>query len=68
MDRKLLRVSRKYEKRYNADFENGPSLDLDGKGYESFEELASDLEVVIDLIWVSGTRMSLIGTFAPNID
>ena len=59
VDRKLLAVSRRYEKRYNTDFEDAPSDDLDARGYESFGELARDMDVVIDVIWVSGTRISL---------
>ncbi len=57
VDRKLLGVSRRYEKRYNTDFEDEPPSDLEGKGYESFDELANGLEGVIDVVWVSGTRM-----------
>ena len=56
VDRKLLGISRRYEKRYNTDFEDQPSLDIEGRGYESFGELAKDLEGVIDVIWMSGTR------------
>lgn len=57
MDTKLLAISRRYEKRYNADFEDVPSSDFEGRGYESFEELANDMEGVIDVVWVSNTRM-----------
>ena len=58
VDRKLLGISRRYEKRYNTDFENEPSADPEGRGYESFGELARDMEGVIDVVWVSGTRTS----------
>ena len=58
VDRKLLGISRRYEKRYNADFEDETSEDLEGRGYESFGELAKDMEGVIDIVWVSGTRTS----------
>lgn len=57
VDNKLLGISRRYEKRYNADFEDEATLGIEGRGYESFEELAMDLEAVIDVVWVSGTRM-----------
>lgn len=57
VDRKLLAVSRRYEKRFNTDFEDAGETDSKSKGYEDFGELAQDLEGVIDIIWVSGTRM-----------
>ncbi len=57
MDNKLLAISRRYEKRYNADFEDEATSGIEGRGYESFGELVKDLEAVIDVVWVSGTRM-----------
>ena len=56
VDRKLLGVSRRYEKRYNSEFENEPSSDIEGRGYENFTELTNDMEALIDVVWVSGTR------------
>jgi hypothetical protein len=56
IDRKLLGISRRYEKRYNADFEDEATSGTEGRGYESFAELAKDLEGVIDVVWLSGTR------------
>ncbi|KAL6714069.1 hypothetical protein ACLMJK_008563 [Lecanora helva] len=55
VDRKLLGISRRYEKRHNTESEDDPSTDLEGKGYATFGELANDLEGLIDVIWVSGT-------------
>lgn len=56
VDRKLLGISRRYEKRFNADFEDDATSGIEGRGYESYGELARDLEGVIDVVWVSGTR------------
>ena len=56
VDRKLLEISRRYEKRFNADFEDEAMSGIQGRGYESYGELARDLEGVIDVVWVSGTR------------
>lgn len=56
VDRKLLAVSRRYEKRFNTDFEDTDAFDPKSKGYEDFGELAQDLEGVIDIVWVSATR------------
>ena len=55
VDRKLLGISRRYEKRFNADFED--DVASEGRGYESYGELARDLEGVINVVWVSSTRM-----------
>ena len=57
VDNKLLGISRRYEKRYNADFEDEATSGIEGRGYENFGETAKDLEAVIDVVWVSGTRM-----------
>ena len=67
MDRKLLGISRRYEKRYNADFEDEAMSGIEGKGYESFGELATDLASVIDVVWVSGTRMASYTGNLPEI-
>jgi len=68
VDRKLLDISGRYEKRFNvgvaADHEEPsqtPQSSQTGassqrRGYESFAELAGDLDSVIDIVWVSGTR------------
>lgn len=56
VDQKLLGISRRYEKRFNANLEDEPSSDLEGRGYEDFGEVARDLEALADVIWISGTR------------
>ena len=58
VDRRLLAVSRRYEKRFNADLEDAATSqgDPEGVGYQDFGELAKDLELVIDVVWTSGTR------------
>ena len=55
VDRKLLEISRRYEKRYNDGLED-QSISLENRGYESFGDVAKDLENVVDIVWVSGTR------------
>jgi len=56
VDNKLLGVSRRYEKRYNANFEDQTTSGIEERGYESFGQVAKDLENVVDVVWVSGTR------------
>lgn len=56
VDKKLLNISRRYEKRFNTTFEDDSASGIEGRGYESYAELASDLEGLIDVVWVSSTR------------
>lgn len=57
VDQKLLEVSRRYEKRFNAGLEGEHGLTIDDLGYGSFDQVAKDLEYLVDIVWVSGTRM-----------
>ena len=70
VDRRLLAISRRYEKRFNIGIEDDAIPDPEGKGYESFAEVAKDLELVQDVIWVSGTRtiISEIGRICADLD
>ena len=56
VDSKLLQVSGRYEKRYGRDAEGKMPLGIE-PGYESFGEVARDLESILNVIWVSSTRM-----------
>ena len=57
VDQKLLGISRRYEKRFNANMEeDGSPSDVEGRGYEEFGSVAKDLESLADVIWLSGTR------------
>ena len=53
----MLAISRRYEKRLDLIFEESGS-EAEGRGYHNFGEMAKDLEAVVDVVWVSGTRMS----------
>ncbi|MCJ1301168.1 hypothetical protein MMC08_003967, partial [Hypocenomyce scalaris] len=55
VDRKLLDISRRYEKRFNAGMEGSRMPKGERMGYESFGEVGRDLEGVLDVVWVSGT-------------
>jgi hypothetical protein len=62
IDKKLLSISRRYEKRAGN---NLSKFGLDGivsDGYTSFADVAMDLEGVADIIWVSGTRKDVISS------
>ena len=68
VDQRLLHINRRYAKRmddHNND--NGDAMESNqatkfsiesagGSGYDSFAEAAKDLDSLIDIIWVSGTR------------
>ena len=55
IDNRLLHISRRYEKRYNAKFLEQKDDD-EVKGYDSFAQMANDLGSILDVVWVSGTR------------
>ena len=59
IDAKLLEISRRYEKRINAGNERGTDADTKLRGYDNFGQAAKDLEAVIDVVWVTGTRMDI---------
>ena len=66
VDRQFLEISRRYEKRYNDGLEEKEQLPKD-HGYESFGEVAKDLESVVDVVWVSGTRRGFYISFIYSI-
>ena len=56
VDEKLLHISRRYEKRSNANLRYPIDEADDAKGYVDFGEMALELEAALHLVWVSGTR------------
>lgn len=56
VDQKLLGISRRYEKRFNAALKTESASDVEGRGYEGFKDVAKDLGATVDAVWVSGTR------------
>lgn len=54
VDRALLEITRKYAKKFSGEEGEG-----DVKGYETFRDVARDMERVLDVVWVSGTRTTL---------
>lgn len=61
MDQGILNVARRYAKRFSAQLEDGPveegvDADAAGRGYEEFGDVARDVEELVDVVWVSGTR------------
>jgi len=52
VESRLLHVSRRYTKKFQPEDEAG-----EVHGYESMSEVARDLGEVVDVLWLSGTRM-----------
>ena len=61
VERRLLEISGRYEKRFNVGMQESQIPGAERKGYERFGEVAEDLENVVDIVWVSGTR-----TYSPD--
>ncbi len=57
VDGRLLHVSRRYAKKFQAKEDIQDQDDV--SGYESMSEVAHDLGEIVDVIWLSGTRKYL---------
>jgi hypothetical protein len=64
IDRQILRVNRRHAKKFSSfiddDDDRTPVQSGEEKaenGYESFREIVRDIEGIVDVVWVSGTRM-----------
>jgi hypothetical protein len=58
VDQSLLNIQRRYAKREEE--VRGTETDPDAMGYRSFSEAALDIEKLVDLVWISGTRTCVI--------
>ena len=56
VEQKLLAISRRYENRFSATLSEEANPDVEGRGYTNIGEELRDLDPVVDLIWISGTR------------
>jgi hypothetical protein len=56
IDKQILLVNRRHAKKFSSAIgeQDEPRKE---RGYESFSEFAKDLESIVDVVWVSGTRM-----------
>ncbi|PYH88828.1 hypothetical protein BO71DRAFT_338011 [Aspergillus ellipticus CBS 707.79] len=61
IDKSLLTITRRHAKKFSSAFNaDGKAVGEEqenegGEGYESFAEVARDMESVVDVLWVSGT-------------
>jgi hypothetical protein len=58
LDQSVGRVQLRVQNR--ANIRKSPVIGDDGKGYRTFAEAAKELEGLADVIWVSGSRKSLV--------
>ena len=56
LDNKLLGISRRFEMRFDTDWDDVDYIASSGKGYKSFGDTARDLMDLLDIVWLSGTR------------
>lgn len=64
VDNKLLHISRKYQKRHSQQSQDEQGPDEDVQGYLAFGSMARDLEALLDVVWMSGTRMHPLRLFS----
>ncbi|KAI4147355.1 MAG: hypothetical protein L6R39_003143 [Caloplaca ligustica] len=63
VDQKLLAISRRYENRFSAALSGEENPDVEGRGYKNLGEQLRDLDPVVDVVWVSGTRKTVLRYF-----
>ncbi|RHZ66939.1 hypothetical protein CDV55_102644 [Aspergillus turcosus] len=54
IDTQLLRINRRHAKKFSSTYDDQSQQDPE-RGYESFQEVARDIEGLLDVLWVSGT-------------
>lgn len=56
VDSQILAINRRHAKKFSGNFADPSEADRD-RGYESFREVVKDINAIIDILWVSATRM-----------
>lgn len=60
VDSQILAINRRHAKKFSGSFvpvdQSENERDGSSKGYDSFREVVKDMEGIIDILWVSGTR------------
>ncbi|KAF5866788.1 hypothetical protein ETB97_009946 [Aspergillus alliaceus] len=55
VDKTILTINRRHAKKFSSAFDDQAQQESE-KGYESFKEVAKDIEGLVDVLWVTGTR------------
>lgn len=68
LDKSILGINRRHAKKFSSTYGGGApngegegEVEVEGqgeRGYESFKEMVRDIENLVDIVWVSGTRTS----------
>lgn len=56
IDKSIMMVNRRHAKKFSSAI-GEQDIPAAERGYESFKEVVKDLEAIVDIVWVSGTRM-----------
>ncbi|KAG5288739.1 DMC1-like protein [Histoplasma capsulatum G186AR] len=56
VDSHIIAINRRHAKKFSSAFAED-ECEAD-RGYENFREVAKDMETIVDVLWVSGTRKS----------
>ncbi|KAB8228122.1 general transcription factor IIH subunit TFB6 family, partial [Aspergillus alliaceus] len=54
VDKTILTINRRHAKKFSSVFDDQAQQESE-KGYESFKEVAKDIEGLVDVLWVTGT-------------
>ncbi|OJJ34356.1 hypothetical protein ASPWEDRAFT_42339 [Aspergillus wentii DTO 134E9] len=54
IDKNILSINRRHAKKFSSSYED-QNQQASERGYESFNEVAKDIEALVDVLWVSGT-------------
>lgn len=69
IDKSILKVNRRHAKKFGSRLGTQDQSEAETeRGYESFKEVVKDIENIVDVVWVSGTRMSLLFQFRKLAD
>ncbi|GAB1205657.1 hypothetical protein APSETT445_004335 [Aspergillus pseudonomiae] len=55
IDKTILIINRRHAKKFSSAFDDQAQQESE-RGYESFKEVAKDIEGLVDILWVTGTR------------
>lgn len=68
IDKSILKINRRHAKKFSSRLGTPDASETEAeRGYESFKEVVKDIEGLVDVVWVSGTRMSLPSRFQSTL-
>ncbi|GMF79633.1 unnamed protein product [Aspergillus oryzae] len=67
VDKTILIVNRRHAKKFSSAFDDQAQQESE-RGYESFKEVAKDIEGLVDILWVTGTQDADSGAPLPGFE